>query len=334
MKVPTASRSLDRQTLLNILRFLTEVAEVPPESDRTMDLVCRGLQTLCRAEGSALELLEGENLVCVAATGVAADQVGARARRPESRSGLWEGAVAARALLWGEPSEGTIALPLNHRGRSIGLLKVIDRRPGSHPDRSSSILESLAGTVASALAGLAQGGGDLSSQALFLRGSCDALTGLDNRPYFLDQLRRAILQSRRYGGRLGVVLVRLEDLRRIEDRLGPPAGDEALRTFARRLREGSRDSDVVARVGGDQFALLLHFLDTRESVTHVASHIAEELARPFLYEGRKHPLCAKVGYAVYPEDGPDTESLVRFAEESLSEAQDPRGVGTRVGNVE
>jgi diguanylate cyclase (GGDEF)-like protein/PAS domain S-box-containing protein len=131
------------------------------------------------------------------------------------------------------------------------------------------------GTTSGLLA-FAQDHGDRTRVNEELRGlaDVDALTGIYNRRRFDQELARAIAHSQRYGGTLGVLLVDVDDLKPINDRLGHLAGDDLLRGIAARLADRLRRTDVLARIGGDEFAVLLP-----DTPAAKAARVAEDLVR-------------------------------------------------------
>ena len=153
----------------------------------------------------------------------------------------------------------------------------------------------------------------------------DALTGLPNRSFFLETLQRTIARSARQGGRLGVVFVDLDGFKSVNDGLGHPAGDVVLRAMAERLREGTRSADVVARIGGDEFVVLVQSLSRPDDAAGVARALVDRLAGPCVVEKQRLSLGASAGIAVYPEDGQDAETLLRHADLAMYRAKQEGG---------
>jgi diguanylate cyclase (GGDEF)-like protein len=132
----------------------------------------------------------------------------------------------------------------------------------------------------------------------------DALTNLPNRRSFERDLERMITRARRYRSCCVLLYVDVDGLKQINDRLGHRAGDEALVQVARTLAQGLRRSDVVARIGGDEFAVLLETIgeaDARDTAERTAASIREQA---FLFEGESLSLSAAIGVALI--DGQDT----------------------------
>ena len=135
------------------------------------------------------------------------------------------------------------------------------------------------------------------SRELSRRVNEDVLTGLANRTAFIEVLRQRLQQRRP----LAVLFIDLDDFKKVNDTLGHTVGDELLASVAERLRHGSRDSDVVARFGGDEFAVLLLGL-TPTDAFHVGTRMLNQLKTPFQLAGRTVTVRASGGLALYAED--------------------------------
>ncbi len=153
----------------------------------------------------------------------------------------------------------------------------------------------------------------------------DPLTGLPNRALFLDRVGNAVARRRPEGRAVVVLLLDLDDFKRVNDSLGHAAGDQVLIALAERLRRSVRAGDSVAHLGGDEFAILLEATDAREAVA-AANRILGDLAKPFPIEGREVRFSASVGIAL--EHGAELrgDEIVRNAVTALHNAK-ARGKG-------
>jgi diguanylate cyclase (GGDEF)-like protein/PAS domain S-box-containing protein len=148
----------------------------------------------------------------------------------------------------------------------------------------------------------------------------DPLTGLANRRAFHDVLRMALARSRRSGNDVAVLYLDLDRFKQANDRFGHAAGDRLLKHVSLRLRSCVRQSDTVARFGGDEFVVLLEDLRDREHAVAVVEKIIDEMRRPLNLEGFEVSVTTSVGLA-YAHGGADGESLVKRADKALYDAK-------------
>jgi len=150
----------------------------------------------------------------------------------------------------------------------------------------------------------------------------DVLTGLPNRKLFTDRLGQSLNRSRRSNRPVAVMFVDLDHFKTINDTLGHTAGDELLLEMSRRLRACIRDDDTVARIGGDEFTIILSDLRLPEDAAAVAQKILETVQIPLSISGMPIEVTASVGIALYPDDGNDPESLLRNADSAMYRAKE------------
>jgi diguanylate cyclase (GGDEF)-like protein/PAS domain S-box-containing protein len=150
----------------------------------------------------------------------------------------------------------------------------------------------------------------------------DPLTELSNRRRFEEELRRRLNEARRYGDHGAVLLFDIDKLKNLNDTLGPSAGDAALRRVARVLGRVTRDSDFLARLGGDDFAVLLPRSD-EAGARRCAQRILNELANPEkLASGhRAASIAGSIGFALFPAHAAEPESILQCAEHALHQAK-------------
>ena len=145
----------------------------------------------------------------------------------------------------------------------------------------------------------------------------DQLTGLPNRAMFMEALERAIHKGQRRGSRLSVLFVDLDRFKEVNDTLGHAAGDKLLLAVAERLTKAVRQSDMVARLAGDEFVLLIEDHKGPEDVLIVGQKVLEFLERPVLLEWREVKTSASIGIASFPEDGADVTALMEHADTAM-----------------
>ncbi len=145
----------------------------------------------------------------------------------------------------------------------------------------------------------------------------DALTGLPNRTLFLDRLGREIAHAERDGHTFAVMVVDLDRFKVINDTLGHGPGDRLLVEIARRLSLAIRAVDTVARIGGDEFLLLVTDIREPADAAVIAAKVVEEIDRSVSIDAMEVHTSASVGISVYPADGTDSDSLVAHADEAM-----------------
>jgi diguanylate cyclase (GGDEF)-like protein len=160
----------------------------------------------------------------------------------------------------------------------------------------------------------------------------DGLTSLPNRVLLLDRLEQALLAAGREKFCVGVLVFDLDGFKKVNDTLGHHAGDQLLRLVASRARSCIRASDTCARVGGDEFVVLLS-RTSPGGAARVAEVLARSCAEPFLIDGAPVSVAASIGTAVAPEDGADPDTLLRLADARMYQAKSlaRNGVATKGG---
>ncbi|HEC16202.1 MAG TPA: EAL domain-containing protein [Sedimenticola sp.] len=145
----------------------------------------------------------------------------------------------------------------------------------------------------------------------------DVLTSLPNRALFWDRLETALSRAKRSGQLLAVMVLDLDGFKIINDSLGHITGDKLLQAVAQRLRRCLRQSDTLARVGGDEFNLLLPEIGCREDAARTAAKMIETMKAPFLLEGNEIFIGLSIGIALYSDDGENMETLVKNADMAM-----------------
>jgi diguanylate cyclase (GGDEF)-like protein len=149
----------------------------------------------------------------------------------------------------------------------------------------------------------------------------DALTGLPNRLFFSKILEQGISQARRYDRALAVIFLDLDRFKYINDTYGHQPGDQVLLTLAKKLKLSLRESDTVARFGGDEFVVLLPEFDENKYLATVAEKLLSVVSEPFLCHGQPLVLTASIGIAVFPQHGQDEQTLMRCADAAMYHAK-------------
>ena len=149
----------------------------------------------------------------------------------------------------------------------------------------------------------------------------DSLTGLPNRLYLSAQLPNAIDSARRTGKGLAVFCLDLDRFKHINDSRGHEIGDLLLTAVAQRLRALIRDDDLVIRMGGDEFIVVLRDVPDQQYVDETAMRLMEAIARPFDIDGQSLTATASIGISQYPRDGADMAALLRQSDTAMYDAK-------------
>ena len=150
----------------------------------------------------------------------------------------------------------------------------------------------------------------------------DQLTGLPNRLFLAAHLPGAIEEAKRTGSMLAVLFLDLDRFKHINDSRGHETGDKLLKAVAQRIRTTTRTDDVVVRMGGDEFIVILKTVSTAEQINEAASRITEALAAPVLIDGRPLVTTASIGVSLFPRDGSTMGELLRQSDTAMYQAKD------------
>jgi diguanylate cyclase (GGDEF)-like protein/PAS domain S-box-containing protein len=209
---------------------------------------------------------------------------------------------------------GSVALvPVRGESRGRGVL-VAGRRESTFSADALNFVETAASVLSAALQRL-DSEGRLAYLAQF-----DPLTGLPNRALLADRFSQMIVQARRGGTALAVLFVDLDEFKMVNDTLGHAGGDQLLKEVALRLQSTVRTGDTVARISGDEFAVLVPLARTEDAAL-VAQKIVDRLAEPVEIIGQEVFVTASIGIATFPADGADAETLIGAADAAMYRAK-------------
>ncbi|PWB46552.1 MAG: hypothetical protein C3F18_12605 [Nitrosomonadales bacterium] len=149
----------------------------------------------------------------------------------------------------------------------------------------------------------------------------DELTSLPNRALFFDRLRRALADARRHGSGFALLFVDLDGFKAVNDAYGHQFGDQLLNEVARRMEQCVRESDTVARMGGDEFAVILGDINDADDARVVAQKIINSLSTSLTLDGRECHVGASIGISLYPQDGESSESMLTNADSAMYSAK-------------
>ena len=304
----TERLAVARQRATQALTASLSMVEAAPA---VLDAIVHGLA----ASDARLWVLEGDPkaLVLGGASSGTASPAGA------SADGLAKSCVEEGAAVWEGPADNrsgiALAVPVRAGGTVLGVLEARWERAREREPEWVAALADVASLLALFLK-RQRAEADLQRFARY-----DSLTGLPNRSFFLDTLERTLSRAGRQRTRSALVFLDLDGFKAVNDGLGHAAGDTVLQTMAERLRAGTRTSDLVARIGGDEFTVLLQNLSRADDAALVARGLLDRLAKTCRTENHDVTLSASAGISVYPEDGTDADTLLRNADLAMYRAK-------------
>jgi diguanylate cyclase (GGDEF)-like protein/PAS domain S-box-containing protein len=149
----------------------------------------------------------------------------------------------------------------------------------------------------------------------------DFLTNLPNRLLFRDRFKQQLARAKRHKKKFAVLYIDLDKFKPVNDTLGHQVGDQLLVAVAERLKLQVREIDTVSRFGGDEFAVLMSEVTSRNDVTTLADKVLASLSLPYSLEGHAIHVTGSMGIAIYPDDGPDMETILSKADISMYKAK-------------
>jgi len=156
-----------------------------------------------------------------------------------------------------------------------------------------------------------------ADELIWKQANYDLLTNLPNRRLFSDRLEHEIKIAHRTNGSLALLFIDLDLFKQVNDTLGHEAGDLLLIKAAKRINESVRESDTVARMGGDEFTAILPQIESLEDANQVVATIIEKMAQPFDLNGHIVTISASVGLAFYPKDATNSKELLQNADKAM-----------------
>ena len=156
---------------------------------------------------------------------------------------------------------------------------------------------------------------------LLLQATIDELTGLPNRRVLADQLTKSLARARRDKTLLGFLYIDLDGFKLVNDSFGHAAGDLLLVEVGQRLTSRVRQSDTLARIGGDEFTVILHSIRSREDAQRAAECLLDSLVNPFYVEGHEITIGASIGISIFPDPNSDNDNLLQQADSAMYAAK-------------
>ncbi len=244
----------------------------------------------------------------------------------------YERYVPERPQSVGTPNKSALYLPLIVRDRAIGVLTVQSRRRHAYSEGETETLRVLSSYIAIALENslilerMVQLNKELTDEKAELQranqmiqhmANHDNLTGLPNRRLLNDVIEKYLPLARRQSSRFVVLYVDLDDFKPVNDQFGHASGDAVLRTVAARLAASVRSSDVVARIGGDEFVVLMRDVGNTEAVRRAIDKLITRIEAPIALDHGPIIVRPSAGATVFPQDGDQFERLLLRADEAM-----------------
>lgn len=216
----------------------------------------------------------------------------------------------------GISDHGHYCVPIKSGSNVLGVINMYVKK--GH--KRSKIEEEFLTSIANTLAGIVER--KKSERRLEKMALYDNLTGLPNRTTFFDRLQQAVRLSRRNGHMVALLFLDLDKFKVINDTLGHDIGDMLLKSSARRLEGCIRGTDTVARMGGDEFTVIVSRITKAQDASLVAEKIIKTLSEPFYFGGHECLIGASVGISLFPVDAEEPELLLKRADSAMYVAKE------------
>ncbi|MBP5087480.1 diguanylate cyclase [Pseudomonas chlororaphis] len=209
-----------------------------------------------------------------------------------------------------------LGVPLNSQKGTIGAL-IVKSAPGDerYTEQDKELLQYVCAQLATAIERK-----QLHARLQYMA-QYDQLTLLPNRELLRERLRSALARARRESGRMALLYVDLDRFKQVNDTFGHAVGDMLLQAVANRLKACVRESDTVARIGGDEFVVLLGCIQHAEDAGIVAGKIRQALNEPLRLDGHQLSILPSIGIGLFPEHGHDEKQLFKHADEAMYTAK-------------
>ncbi|MEO2267529.1 sensor domain-containing diguanylate cyclase [Pseudoalteromonas sp. YIC-656] len=316
----------ENEKLLEIIRIQSAIAKQGLEFADVMEQVVQQSLNLTSSDGAAIELAEDGDMVYRAASGIAKDFLGLRLDQQRSLSGL---CVRTRQSQYCQDTEtdervdrnatralgvrSMIVIPLFYDDVAVGVLKVMSHREHNYTDEDVEVLNLLRDVIASALYFAQQH----SRSDLHYLATHDSLSGLPNRALFMDRFHKLHLNRLHDNELCAIFMVDMNGLKTMNDKHGHQFGDAAIVETAKRLLSATRATDTVARIGGDEFALIVAPLPDPHYINQVITRIKDKMGQPYSHQAQDFALSVSIGHAVYHDDASTIQDLMHIADQRM-----------------
>lgn len=330
----SAIQKAETERLSQIVKIQREISGHASKLDDAMRIITEHTQSLTRAEGSIVEMLDGPEIVYRAASGSASPFVGFRLKAENSLSGL---CMTQKKVLKCDDAQNDdrvdkaacrriglnsmVVVPLHYDENVFGVLKVISTNKSAFNDDDIATLELLAGFLSGTLSDALTADTlksknrklEISNIDLENRANTDGLTGLKNYRVFKELLSQEYERSKRYNKVFSLILLDVDHFKTFNDSFGHPAGDAVLKTVANILQEAVRMTDSVARYGGEEFAVILPETDA-EGAQIIAGRMREAIEKA---PWQERQVTVSIGVSAFNNQTDGPSSLVEAADKAL-----------------
>ena len=335
--------------LNQIILAQTELSKSSFDVTHFMKLIVQEVQKLTLADGVVVELVDHNEMVYEAASGSLEMHIGMRLAKKGSISGL---SVDQKMILMCEDTEtdprvniaacrrvrarSMVVAPLFHQGVAIGVIKILSEKPRAFDESHIATLQMMAGMIGSALANQlfhdetmkllsektkALDELKVAEEKLLHLANYDELTELPNRNLFSIQFGKIIEEVKRYHKRCAVCFLDVDHFKQINDTLGHDAGDELLKKFAERIKKSIRTTDFAARMGGDEFIVLLGEIKSEKDIVTFCTHFLREIRAPFLIAEKTLSVTTSVGIAIIDAYHCEKNTVLKKADRALYQSK-------------
>lgn len=170
----------------------------------------------------------------------------------------------------------------------------------------------------------------MSRIKLFRSANYDKLTDLPNRSYLMHRLKSIISESERYKRKFALLFLDLDGFKEVNDTFGHDAGDKVLIQTAERFRAGTRNYDIIARIGGDEFIIILPSINSSSSAEKVAKKLLEAIKTPYEISGTKKRIGISIGISIFPDSGNNIDDLINNADKAMYEVKNKGKNGYKI----
>jgi diguanylate cyclase (GGDEF)-like protein len=327
-----------RAELLNITRSLLATLTRSTIETNLLQTGIEALARLIEVKYGAIGLLDEQGkLIHFAHTGMKPEEVQRIGRQPEGK-GLLGVVIRGNAVLRLDdlaadprsagfpphhpPMKTLLAVPVSSQGRVYGRVYLCDRLDGApFSDEDEELTVSFASALSLVLDN-ARKIEELGKSQNLAAALHDVLTGLPNLALLYERANQILSHANRSKHQVAVMFCGLDGFRTVNESFGHEAGDHILKTMAKRFLGSVREEDTVARVGGDEFVLMLPDIDSVIHIELVAQKILDAISGPIAIGEQIVTLSGSIGIAVYPNDGETTESMVKNADIAMYKAKE------------